>query len=201
MSRSLVLVTAIVAAFVAAVVSSKARADEPRARLARAPVPLDAVGAIVDDVFIFRSEVVARAHHFESKLSRDPIQRRGELVALEKQLLVRIVDETLVSKDAAKLHIEATDAEVATGIESVAQANNITRKQLEVEVLKASYSLLEYQAEIRRQILEQKWLLSHTAGKIDRKKTADVAAFTMVLEQQRELLLATLRSHAYIEIR
>ena len=214
MSRLLVLATA---GLVVALGSTEVRAadgaspapagarstpeDPPRAHVARAPVPLDGVAAIVDDVFIFRSEVVARARHFEAKLSRDPIQRRAELAVLEKQLLVRLIDEILMTRDALKLHIEATDAEVAAGIANVAEQNKVNRKQLEAEVLKVGYSLAEYQEEIRRQILEQKWLLLRSSGKIDRKKTPDVAAFQAALEQQRDLLLIDLRGRAYIELR
>ena len=177
------------------------RAEEQRARVARAPVPLDGVAAIVDDVILFRSEITARARHFESKLSRDPVKRRAELVDMKKQLLARLIDETLVAKEAAKLHIEATDAEVASGIESVAQANKINRKQLEAEVTKVGYTFAEYQEEIRHQLLEQKWLVLRVSGKIDRKKTPDAASFQAAMEKERELLLAELRSRAFIEVR
>jgi hypothetical protein len=37
--------------------------------------------------------------------------------------------------------------------------------------------------------------------KIDRKKAGDAAAFQVVIEKQRELLLADLRRRTYIEIR
>ena len=84
-------------AFAVAAASSSglARAEEPRARVARAPVPLDGVAAIVDDVTIFRSDVASRLRHFESKLSRDPRERRIQLVELSKEILTRIVNETL----------------------------------------------------------------------------------------------------------
>ena len=180
---------------------SQAHAEEPRARVARAPVPLDGVAAIVDDVFIFRSDVEARAKHFLDKLSRDPVKRRGERVELDKQILNRLIDEILVTKDATKLHITATDAEVAAGIDSVAQGNKIDRKALEKEVAKAGYSLVEYQEEIRRQVLEQKWLLLRTSGKVDRKLAADPATFASLMEKQHEQLIAELRANSFLEIR
>ena len=178
-----------------------AGAEEPRTRLARAPVPLDGIAAIVDDVVVFRSEIDAQARRFEAKLSHDPVQRRAELAAMEKELLARAIDVILIERDCKRLHLEATDAEVSAGIDSVAQANNFTRKHLEAEVAKAGFSSLDYQEEIRRQILEQKWLMSRAAGKIDRKKAPDAAAFQALLEKQREVLLVDLRSLAYIELR
>lgn len=180
---------------------SAARAEEPRARVARAPVPLDGIAAIIDDVFIFRSDVAARAKRFEPTLSRDPTKRRAELAAMEKQLLARMIDELLVTKDAKVLHIEVTDAEVDAGVASVAQANNMTRSALEAEVKKAGFSRVEYEEEIKRQIAEQRWLLLRAAGKIDRKKAADNEAFAAAVEKQREILLVELRSRAFIEIR
>ena len=178
-----------------------AGAEEPRTRLARAPVPLDGIAAIVDDQIVFRSELDAQARRFEAKLSHDPVQRRVELAAMQKELLARAVDAILIDRDCKRLHLEATDAEVSAGIDTVAQANNFTRKHLEAEVAKAGYSPLDYQEEIRRQILEQKWLIARATGKIDRKKAPDAASFQALLEKQRELLLVDLRSRAYIELR
>jgi parvulin-like peptidyl-prolyl isomerase len=180
---------------------SIAAAEEPRARLARAPVPLDGIAAIVDDVVVFRSDIDAQTRHFEPKLSHDPVQRRAELAVMQKELLARAIDVILIERDCKRLHIEATDAEVSAGIDSVAQANNFTRKHLESEVAKAGYSQVDYQEEIRRQILEQRWLLARAAGKIDRKKAGDAAAFQAALDKQRELLLLDLRGRAYIELR
>jgi peptidyl-prolyl cis-trans isomerase SurA len=181
--------------------SSASHAEEPRARAARAPVPLDGIAAIVDGTYVFRSDVAARAKRFESTLSHDPTKRRAELAALEKQLLARMIDELLVTKDAKALHIEVTDAEIEAGVASVAQANNMDKRALEAEVKKAGFSRDEYREEIKRQIAEQRWLLVRASGKIDRKKAADAEAFAAAVEKQREVLLADLRSRAFIEIR
>lgn len=180
---------------------ASARADEPPPRIARAPVPLDGVAAIVDDVTIFRSDIVSRLRHFEGKLSRDPRERRVQLAELSKEILTRIINETLVMKDAARLDIEVTDAEVSAGIATVAAQDNMDRKKLEKEVAKAGYTTLEYQEEIRRQILEQKWLVQRAVGKIDRKKAGDTAGFLAAFEKQKELMLSELRGRAYIEVR
>jgi hypothetical protein len=150
---------------------------------------------------VFRSEIDAQARRFEAKLSHDPIQRRAELAAMEKELVGRAIDALLIERDCKRLHLEATDAEVSAGVDSVAQANNFTRKHLEAEVAKAGFSSLDYQEEIRRQILDGKWLMARAAGKIDRKKAPDAASFQALLEKQREVLLVDLRSRAYIELR
>lgn len=200
MPRSVVAFAALLGLVIASS-SPGARADEPRARVARAPVPLDGVAAIVDDVLIFRSDVAARAKRFEPTLSHDPTKRRAELAAMEKQLIARMIDEILVTRDAKALHIEVSDAEIDAGVSSVAQANNLDRKALEVEVKKAGFSRAEYREEIKRQIAEQRWLIARAVGKIDRKKAADTEAFAAAVEKQRELLLADLRSRAFIEIR
>ena len=201
MPRPVVVALALVGLAVTLGSSGSARAEEPRARAARAPVPLDGIAAIVDDVVIFRSDVAARAKRFESTLSHDPTKRRGELASMGKQILARLIDEILVAKDVKALHIEVTDAEVNAGVASVAQANNMDRKALEAEVMKAGFSRIEYEQEIRRQIAEQRWLLARAAGKIDRKKAADAEAFQAAVEKQHELLVAELRSRAFIEIR
>jgi len=120
---------------------------------------------------------------------------------MEKEVLARAIDTILIARDCKRLRLEATDAEVAAGIESVAKANNFTRKRLETELANAGFTTLEYQEEIRRQILEQKWLMTRASGKIDRKKAPDAASFQAALEKQREALLVDLRRRAYIEVR
>jgi peptidyl-prolyl cis-trans isomerase SurA len=163
MVRSAVASAALIGLAIACGATS-AHAEEPRARAARAPVPLDGIAAVVDDVFVFRSDVNARVRHYEATLSKDPTKRRAELAAMEKALVAKIIDELLIAKDAKALHIEVTDAEVSAGVTSVAQANNLNRKALETEVQKAGFTLAEYQEEIRRQIAEQKWLIARASG-------------------------------------
>jgi len=201
MPRPISCVLAVVLAVASIASGSRARAEEPRARVARAPVPLDGIAAVVDEITIFRSEVIARARHFEDKLSKDPTKRRTELVDLHKQVLGRLIDEILIAKDATKIPIEVSAAEVSTAITTVAQSNNLDRKRLEAEVLRAGFSLPEYQEEIRRQVLEQRWLMARASGKIERSKNPDPATFQAAIEKQRELLLGDLRRRTFIEIR
>lgn len=183
--------------------SAAAPAPEARAaREARAPIPLDGIAAIVGDVRIFRSDVTARARFFLDKLSKDPVKRRAELADLQKQVLMRLVDETLIAKDGAKLRIEVSDAEIKQGIDRVAETNKIDRKTLEAEIARVGLSLTEYHDEIRRQIFEGKWLVARVGSKIDRKLAAsDPAAYQSALEKQREALLVDLRGRTYIEVR
>lgn len=197
------MVRVLAAALLLTVVSTAAdaRSDEPRPRVARAPVPLDGIAAIVDDVVIFRSQVSARALHFESTLSKDPTKRRGELAKLEKKIVQSLIEEILIAKDAKALGLDATEAEVNQGIAAVAQQNKMDRKQLEAEVAKAGFSRSEYQDEIRRQLIEQRWLMLRASGKIDRKKTPDNASFLAAIEKERDRLVADLRSHAFVEVR
>ncbi len=178
-----------------------AGAEEPRARLARAPVPLDGIAAIVDEVFVFRSEINEKARHFEAQLSHDPIERRAQRAAMEKELVAHAIDAILIDRDCRRLHLEATDAEVSAAIDSVAQANKLTRKRLDEEIAKAGYSSAEYHDEIRHQLLEQRWLLARASGAIDRKKATDPVALQAMLQEKRTALVFALRSTAYIELR
>jgi parvulin-like peptidyl-prolyl isomerase len=193
----LLLVGALVAS---AAHSGVARAEEPP-RVARAPVPLDGIVAIVEDVTIFRSDVAARVRHFEPKMSKDPRERRIERADLAKVMVGRLVDEVLIARDAAKYHVEVTGAEVLAALDTVAASNNMSRKQLDAEVASAGYSPADYQDELRRQILEQKWLLARALGKVDRKKYSDPSAFEAAIEKQRQILTRELRANAYVELR
>ncbi|MBX3188823.1 MAG: SurA N-terminal domain-containing protein [Labilithrix sp.] len=176
-------------------------ATRPAVAEGRAPIPLDGVAAVVGEERIFRSDVTARARPFLDRLTKDPVKRRGELVDLHKQVLMRLVDETLIAKDAAKLDIKVSDGDVADGIARVAEQNKMDRKALEAEVRRAGMTKTDYEYEIRRQILEGRWLVARAGGKIDRKLASDPDAYQKALEEQRELLLVELRSRVYIEVR
>ena len=174
-----------------------ARADDSAAR---ATVPLDGIVAIVDGVVLFRSDVAERVRHFEAQLP-DPQKRRAELGELSRVIVKRLIEEVLIAKDATRLQIEVTDAEVTSGIATVAAQNKVTRAELDAEVAKAGFTPASYAEEVRRQVLEQKWLVLRAVDKINRKKAGDAAAFQAVIEKQRAILLADLRRQAYIEIR
>ncbi len=160
-----------------------------------APVPLDGVAAIVDDVVLFRSDVADRARHLDSKLPE--AVRRKELAAQ----LQRLIDDTLIEKDAAQLRVEVTAAEVESGFAMVAASGKLDRAQLAAEVARSGYAPAEYEREIRRQLLQQKWLVVRAAGKVDHKSLGDGPAFESAMEKLRVQLLAGLRAQAYLELR
>lgn len=193
-----------VASVTATVVVTPAQA-QPRAdgteRGPRAPVPLDGVAAVVDDAVIYRSDVAARSRPFLDRLSKNPVERRAMLVELEKQLLSTMIDELLIAKDAAAAKISVTDAEVSSGIDSVAAANKIDRTRIEAEVKKQGLTRLEYESMIRQQILEGKWLMARAVSKIDRSKASTTGAFEAELAKHKERLLVDLRRRAFIEVR
>jgi peptidyl-prolyl cis-trans isomerase SurA len=166
-----------------------------------APVPLDGIVAVVDDLVFFRSDVADRVRHFETQLPKEPQARRAALGELTRVMIKRLIEEALIAKDARRLHLEVTDAEVSSGIDTVAAQNKVSRAELETEVAKAGFTKTSYAEEIRRQVLEQKWLVVRAVDKIDRKKAGDAAAFQALIEKQREQLLAELRRSTYIEIR
>ena len=183
----------------------RAALAQPRAdgtqRGQRAPVPLDGVAAIVDDAVIFRSDVVSRSKPFLEKLSKDPNERRAQVGQLHKEMLQNLIDEILVGRDAAKAQLTASDAEVSAAVGQIAAANKLDRAQLEAEVKKQGLSQREYEDEIKRQIVEGKWLNLRVAGRIDRGASSDPAKLQQELLTQRALYVAELRNRAYIEIR
>lgn len=178
-----------------------AHADDVRPRGPVPPAPIDGIAAIVDDVTIYRSDVAARIKRLESTLSRDPSERRKQLAELARGMVGRLVDETLITKDAAALMLEVKSSEVVDAINTAAAANKMDRKRLAADVALAGYSPAEYKEEIHRQLLEQKWLVWRAMNKIDRRKLSDPAALEEAVERQRRILLSELRSRAYIEIR
>lgn len=189
------------ASLATAALTTVAHAEDARPTAARAPVPIDGVAAIVETTTIFKSDIASRARLFEKRLSNDPIKRRAEILLLSKEILSHLIDEELIRRDAARSQIEASDAEVSDGITAVAQNNKMDKKALELEIVNLGYTMGQYRDEIRRQIIEQRWIMMRAGGKIDRKKTPDAASFQAAFDKIREGLVADLRTRAFIEIR
>jgi len=179
-------------------IARTARAETPAARV---PAPLDGIAAVVGDAFVFRSDVERRARPFHDKLPKDPLKRRVALAELHAQTLERIIDEHLIAKDAKALALTVEDADVSAAIDAIAKANGIDRKKLEAEVLRQGFTFVEYEEEVRRQVLEQRWILVRIRSKIDPKAATNPAMFQVELEKHRIAALAELRARTHVEVR
>ena len=110
-------VSALLLAATGLLAQTKAAAPAPATAAAAAPaagpakpVLLDGIVAVVEDVTFFRSDVAQRLHHLESRLSKDPTERRAQQKDLSRQVVRKLVDEVLVARDCARMKLDVSDA-------------------------------------------------------------------------------------------
>lgn len=155
------------------------------------PVLLDRVAARVDDRTILRSDVLARAKPFASRAPA------GEAKAIYREVLTQMVDEVLIAKDAARKRLSVSDDEVHHALETILAQNKIGRAELDAELAKNGIPYDEYVADIRRQILEAKWLqLAIRSG----ERPTDPEKLVALLASQRKVLLDQLRQTSYVDV-
>lgn len=180
---------------------SPAPAAPPPPPATPAPVLVDEVVAVVDDTWIFRTELTARMRPYLAKLSKVPAERATQLDQLTKEAVSQMIDDVLLMRECARLKLDVTDAEIDKALEQIASKNGLSTKQLDEQVAAQGIRRDEYRDDIRRQIYTAKWVQIVVVPKIDRKQAKDEAAFGAAIEAKHREALAALRKRAYVEVR
>jgi peptidyl-prolyl cis-trans isomerase SurA len=146
------------------------------------PVLVDRVVATVDGELVFLSQVERRVALLKGLPQS---ARAAALVSAREEL----IDALLIAKDA---RFTATDAEVDAALDALAKENRLDRAGLEAVVRKEGLELAEYRDQLREQLAEMRWLMSH----------ADGAPMSTGPQRRalRERLVAQLRKRAVIEV-
>ena len=136
--------------------------------LAQAAV-VERVVAVVADKAILLSDVQQRARPFQLQIFTnvpEGASRNAALSQLYRQLVERLVDEELQSREAVKANVTVNAQEIQSAIERVAKQNEVTVEQLFEEAQKNGLNLTEYRSEIRRQLLDAKMLNLRVQGRM-----------------------------------
>jgi peptidyl-prolyl cis-trans isomerase SurA len=188
-----------VAAFVALVSAS------PLARADAKPILVDKIAAVVGEITILRSDVLAGARPLYAKIGK-PEEHAAEIEQLHKDVLARMVEDVLVAREARRLNIQVVDVEIDQAKEWIAKQNKITRAQLEAEVKKQGVSKEEYDGELHRQLLAEKWVALVVRPRLKMApptsdKPEDQAPYIQALEGERKKAVAELHKTTFVEVR
>jgi parvulin-like peptidyl-prolyl isomerase len=172
---------------------------------AETSVLVDKIVAVVGEVSILRSDVLAAARPFYVKIGK-PEEHPKEIEQLHQDILARMVEDVLVAREARRLNLEVRPAEIDQAKEWIAKQNKLTREQLEAEVRKQGVSKEEYDAELHRQLLAEKWVATKVRPRVKMaaptsEKPEDQAPFIHALEDERRKAIAELRRTTYVEVR
>lgn len=168
-------------------------------------VLVDKIAAIVGEVTILRSDVLTAARPFYAKMGK-PEEHAAEVEQLHKDILGRMVEDVLVAREARRLNLTVNETEVEQAKEWVAKQNKLTRAQLETELTKQGIGKAEYDAELQRQLVAEKWVALKVRPRVTvpppkSDKPEDQQGFLKALEAERRKVIGELRGSTFVEVR
>jgi parvulin-like peptidyl-prolyl isomerase len=118
-------------------------------------VHLERVVAIVNDSIILQSELDARLQPVlqEAQQIPDENERKRRIAKLTGQVLDEMVNEELIVQAAEQSKIEVDSSEVQAALDEIKQQNNLDDAGLQQALVQQGYSLQNYKADLRRQLL------------------------------------------------
>jgi peptidyl-prolyl cis-trans isomerase SurA len=125
---------------------------------------VEKIAAVVGDEIVLQSEVEERAAPFLQELAAvpDPSTRATRAAALRREVLERIIDETLLVQQATELKLNVTAEEVDRSIDQVKRANrqpdgrDMTDQQLQESLRQMGVTMAQYRQNMRRELLKYK---------------------------------------------
>jgi peptidyl-prolyl cis-trans isomerase SurA len=142
---------------VVAVTSVAAAGDDKKetSRNAGQKIELERVVAIVNDAIILQSELDARLTpvRAEAEQIADLGERKRRLAKLASQVLDEMVNEELIVQAAAAAKIEVESTEVQAALDEIKQQNNLDDAGLAQALGAQGYTLQNYKADLRRQLM------------------------------------------------
>jgi peptidyl-prolyl cis-trans isomerase SurA len=123
-------------------------------RLAQARV-VEKIAAVVGSNVILASEVEEKATPLMLEISRigDAGKRSARATALRREVLDHLIDDELISGQAAELRLTVTPEQVDASIAEIKRQNNIDDKQLQEALRGQGMSMTTYRADLKKQLL------------------------------------------------
>ncbi|NUP09215.1 MAG: peptidylprolyl isomerase [Polyangiaceae bacterium] len=151
---------------------------------------VEKIAAVIGDDSILLSELRTRAapliRVLASKAPAGP-QRTAAESQVYKDVLSRMVEETLEAQAAERMKVTVSPEEIDRALENVAGQQKLTVDELLLAAEQRSgLSEVEYRAEIRRQVLEGKLLSQRVRGRIRITEEDLKNAYTRAVREERE---------------
>jgi peptidyl-prolyl cis-trans isomerase SurA len=152
---------------------------------------VERVVAVVGDKAILLSDLQARAKPFQLQVHRsvpEGASRNAALSQLYRQLIVKLVDEELQGREAARSNITVTSEEIEKALEFSAKQNEVTVQQLFDEAQRNGLEPAEYRQEMRRQLLDAKMLNLRVQGRMRISEDDMKSAYRRASQEERKRL-------------
>jgi peptidyl-prolyl cis-trans isomerase SurA len=119
---------------------------------------VDKVIAVVNTDVVLQSDLDLRLAVLKPSLDaiKDPGQRAKKRIELRKQVVQALINERILSQEATRMGLGATDQEVERAIADIKAQNKLDDAGLASELKKQGLTMPQYRAEMRAQIMQAK---------------------------------------------
>jgi peptidyl-prolyl cis-trans isomerase SurA len=131
-----------------------------------APIPIDAIVAIVDEDIITRSEVGNRLALIRAEFAQKN-QRLPEAKVLNRQLMDLMINESILIQQAKRRGIKIGDSQLNQTMINVARNNQKTLTEFRALLISQGVSYDEYRENVRNEILLNALRRQYTARTVD----------------------------------
>jgi len=129
---------------------------------------VDRVVAVVNDDIITLTELQENGREFLEKIQESvpEDQRRQALREAQERILAKLIDQHLISQEAAKVNIDLSDAEFEQSFARNLEKMGVTRQELLAKLKASGLSEEKYMEDQRNQLLRDKLILYEVRSKI-----------------------------------
>lgn len=145
--------------------------------------PVSRIAAVVNDDIITTNQLEqAVAEHLARQKTTPSAQ---QLETLRRELLKRLVEESLVRQRIKALNLTVSEEEIETAILDVQKQNRLSREQLEQAVLNQGITFDSYRDNLRQQILRYKLIGADVRSKVEVTEQEIVEYYRAHLDEYR----------------
>jgi peptidyl-prolyl cis-trans isomerase SurA len=128
-------------------------------------VVVSRIAAVVNKDIITTLQLDTKLQEQLAKLDKQPSP--AQLGALRRELLSRMIEETLVQQRIEALNLRVSPEEIETALLDVQKKNKLTREELEAAVLAQGMAFDAYRDNLRQQILRYKLVGEEVRSQVD----------------------------------
>jgi peptidyl-prolyl cis-trans isomerase SurA len=121
------------------------------AQLSASTVVIDSIVAVVDEDVVMLSELLMRREAVHSQLTSSN-QRFPADEVLNKQIVERLVIESLQLQMAERGGVRISDEELNDALQNIAQQNRVSLAEFKVQIEKDGISYLDMRDQVRREL-------------------------------------------------
>jgi len=162
---------------------------------------LERVVAVVNDAIVLQSELDARLIPLRAEVEsiQDPTERKRRLAKLASQVLDEMVNEELIVQAAEQAKIEVDSSEVQAALDQIKEENKLDDAGLAQALSAQGYTLQNYKADLRRQLLRLRAVNQLVAPKVT-ITDEDVKARYDQMQRRSDAVSAVRLSHILIKL-